>query len=327
MATELNAESTHEDIQEYVDKIVSDVAVDRAGEDDTDSQKVASDSDKPTGDMTAETDSGSDDTAEGESTEGEKTGSDDQSNWLDDDLKAEVAAYGIDEKELADFTSREELERALRFFDRSAMEAGRKALAEGEDENAGNARDEQGRFKKQDVDEEEPEGKDGQYEIGLDKDVYDEDVVNEFTRMRDHYDSRLEALESRLYEADARAEEQLFDSIVDALGHTDLFGKAGKESAKQLQHRQDLHIAVKAQQIGLQSLGRPTDLDESLVGRVTRMVFAEDLGKKDLISKTRKISKQADKRQGGSATRATDPPETVREEMRRLYKELDSGTP
>jgi hypothetical protein len=52
------------------------------------------------------------------------------------------------------------------------------------------------------------------------------------------------------------------------------------------------------------------------------MVFAEDLGKKDLKNRTRKISRQSNGRQGGGATRPQDPREDPRDEADRLYKEL-----
>ncbi len=317
MATaELTSESTHEDITNFVDQIVEDRKGEQA-EEKGDSQRIAEERDKPVGDTSAETDSGSEDTAD----KGEEAGA--QGEWLDDDLKAEIAAYGVDEKELADFTSREEVERALRFFDRSALEAGRKAMAEG-DKDSGKARDEQGRFVKNEPETEAKEGKPG-YEITLNKDIYDEELVGEFTRMRDHYESRVAALEARFAEAESKGEEQRFDGLVDSLSHADLFGKSGKENAKELQRRQDLFVAVKAQQIGLQQLGRGVDLDESLVNRVARMVFAEELGKKDLKARTRKVSKQSDSRMGGSATKAHDSVEPLRDEFRRLYKELEAA--
>lgn len=328
MATELKDDATHEEIQEYVDQVVKNVEEDRKGDSEpekTDSKKVAEDNDKPVGDMTAETDSGSEDTAP----EGEETGEvESQEDWLDDDLKAEVAAYGIDEKELADFTNREELERALRFFDRSALEAGRKAMAE-EDEpkEDKSVRDDKGRF----TPKEEPKPE-GQYEVKLSADEYDENLIGEFLGLRDHYESRIAELESRFEEAEqffadsaARAEEEQFDSIVDSLGHADLFGKSGKEKPKELERRESLYIEVKARMIGLKSFGIETDLNSALVNRVARSVFAEELGKKDLKAQTRKISKQSDKRMGGGATKPNEPPETLREEMRRLYKELDNA--
>ena len=303
---ELTDQSTHEDIQAAVDEII---------DSRSDAEKLAADRDKPTGDMTAEEDSGSQETAPEE----EKTGDSEDRDWLDDNLKAEVSAYGIDEKDLADFTSREEVDRALRFFDRRALEAGRKAMAEGDEKTKTRTRGEDGRYQK----EEEPEPK--EYEISLDKNIYDEGLVAELTRMRDHYEARVAAIEGRFAEADARAEEQRFDSLVDTLGHADLFGKSGKESPKELQRRQDLFVAVKAQQIGLAQLGRPVDLDESLLNRVARMVFADELAKKDLKNRTRKLSKQSDSRMGGSATKTPGPPEPLRDEMRRLYKQLEEA--
>jgi len=316
MATELSESSTHEDITAAVDAIIEDR---KSTEEKGDAQKIAEERDKPTGDMTAEPDSGEPDSSEDTAPEGEDTGEDQGAEWLDDDLKAEITAYGIDEKSLADFTSREEVERAMRLFDKTALEAGRKAMAEGEDTKG---RDEKGRFQKKEEPESLPEGT---YEIKLDKDIYDDGLVDELTRMRDHYESRLGALETRLAEQDAKADEQLFDSIVDSLGHGDLFGTTGKENSKQLQRRQDLHVAVKAQQIGLKVMGREVDLDQSLVNRVVRMVFAEDISKKDLKARTRKISQQSSHRLGGGATRPQDPAETLRDEMRRRYKELENA--
>lgn len=329
MATDLKDDATHEDIEKYVDEVVKNVGADRAGEEKTDAQKIASDADKPIGDMTAETHAGSDKTAdEGEGDDASELEGQEQ-KWLDDKLKAEVAAYGISEKELAEFTSREEVDRALRLFDRTALEAGRKALADSEDES-GKVRDKKGRFVKTEAKEEakeeatEIQATDGRYEIGLSKEEFDDRLIGELTRMRDHYESRLESLESRFIESDFRAEEKRFDAAVDGLSMPKLFGKTGSESADELQRRKDLMVQVKAQQIGLRQLtGRDVELD-ALVARVAPMVFSEEFDKQKLKSRTRKISQQSNGRQGGGATRPTDPPETVRDEMRRLYKELES---
>lgn len=326
---ELTDQSTTEEVNSYAEEVVKEVEAERAGtekpKDDAQiSSEHADNEHKPppkgAKETPAEKKSGSD-SAE-EKSKGE-SGDEESASWMDEDLKAEVAAYGIEESELADFTSREELERAMRLFDKSALAAGRKALAEEE-----SGRNSKGQFVKKAEPKAEPkaeeksEGTDGKYEIKLDKAVYDEELVNELTRMRDHYESRLEAVESRFHEADAKAEEQRFDTLVDSLDHPDLFGKTDKEDAKQLQRRQDLMIAVKAHRIGMEQLGRPAELNQSLVGRVARMVFAEDLGKKDLKTRTRKISKQSNGRQGGGATRPSDPRVDPRDEADRYYKEL-----
>lgn len=329
MAAEFNdltEQSTKEEVSAYAEQVVKEVEAERAGEPDKlkgDAQIASEHAGKPSVDKTspAAPNSGSDDTAEVED-QSEDSGKE-AASWLDDDLKAAATAYGINESDLADFASREEFERALRIFDKTALEAGRKALAAEGEGDKGRERNEKGQYVKKDEPVPEPPKQDGRYEVTLDTDVYDDEIVAEFNRLRDHYESRVAALEARFAEADALAEEQRFDGYVDALGHADLFGKTGSESPEELQRRQDLLVAVKAQQIGLQQLGRPTDLNEFLVNRVARMVFADELGKKDLKQRTRKISRQSNGRQGGGATRPSDPPENPRDHFDRLYRELE----
>jgi hypothetical protein len=118
---------------------------------------------------------------------------------------------------------------------------------------------------------------------------------------------------------------QKFDGIVDTLGHADLFGKTGKENSKQLKRRQDLLDEVRTMMAGRKTLGRQAEMNDSLVNRVARGLFAEDIGKKELKAKTRKVSKQANSRQGGGATRASEAQEPLKDEMRRLYAEMDNS--
>ena len=246
---ELTAESTKEEISAYTEQVVKEVEEERAGEQKSDAQIVSEQAGKPAHDETpAETDSGSDTALEGDDTakvedQGEDSGDEETPNdWLDDDLKAEVSAFGIDESEIADFASRDELERALRLSDKIALEVGRKALAESDE---GKSRDEKGQFaKKEEPKADPPETREGQYEITLDnEELWDEDIAKGTKELasglRDHFDSRLAALEERLHtsesrfaESDAIAEERHFDNLVDSLGHADLFGKTDKETDK-----------------------------------------------------------------------------------------------
>ncbi len=325
--SEVTQETSPEEIAAYAEQVANEVASERQGEPEkksdaqiTNEQAGIEQPGSKTPDTHAEDNSGSD-TAQG----GEDTGDTTEGpEWLTDDVKAEAAAYGIEESELADFASREELDRALRLFDKTALEAGRKAMAESE---ATPARDEKGKFvKKEEPKADQPKEetpKDGRYQVSLSPDLYDEEIIGEFTRMRDHYESRLEALESHFAEASASAEEQRFDSLVDALGHADLFGTTGKESEKELERRRDLNVAVKAQMIGLAKLGRPTEMTQQLLNRVANMAFGDELGKKRLKQQTRKISKQSDGRQGGSPTKPLPPSDNPRDEFDRLYKELE----
>ena len=340
---DITEQSSKEEISAYAEQIAKEVEEERAGEQKSDAQIASEHAGKPANEKTpAEIDSGSapegEDTAEVED-QGEETGDSEgqAKEWLDDDLKTEVAAYGIDEKELADFTSRDELERALRFFDRSALEVGRKALAEGdESKDTKSARDEKGRFAKAEA-ESEPEKKatEGQYEVKLPRrEEYDddlkEDLVEEFTALRDHYDPRLAAMEARVAEAEARfseaetiAKERHFDNLVDSLGHADLFGKTDKETAKEKQRREDLFVEVETYLRGREALGRPAELNDAIVGRIARSLFASEIGRKELKQRTRKITRQSNGRQGGGTTRPQDPREDPREEADRLYREME----
>jgi hypothetical protein len=337
--TDLTEDSTTEEVQEYVDQVVKEVKTDRAGEEKSDAQitsEHASTQQPDHKEKTAETDSGSE-TAE---SQGEDTGNDSEGQeWLTDELKAEAAAHGIDESEISDFASREEVERALRLFDKGTMDAGRKALAEQEGESdKGTTRNEKGQFEKNETPKADDKPVDtreqveGQYEIQLDRDLYDEEIVDELTGLRDHYESRMQALESRLNaseerstEAEEISEERHFDNLVDSLGHADLFGKTGHETEKEKGRRNDLFVEVDIYLAGARVLGRPTELTEELMTRTSRSLFSEEIGKKELKNRTRKISRQSNGRQGGGATRPQDPRDDPRDAADRLYKEMDGA--
>ncbi len=252
-------------------------------------------------------------------------------SWLDDELKGEAAAHGIGEEELADFTSREEVDRAFRLFDKSALEAGRKAEAEGAAKETG--RDDKGRFVAKAPETEtkpdaataasEPEKKPGnRYEVKLDKDEYDDKIVDELQNQSDFYTSQIDELNSRLQEMEIQAKEQRFDGLVDKLGHPDLFGETGKETKEEHQRRHDLLVDVEAYVRGRELLGRPVEMSEELVRRVARMVFANEIGKKELKSRTAQIQRQSNGRQGGGVTRPTDVPESGRDWAARRAREL-----
>jgi hypothetical protein len=313
---DLSDNTTPEEIQEYVDSVVKDI---EESHDDKPGEKQGEEG-KTLGEVFAEEDGRP---AEPKQSGGDKPAEDGVQDWITDDLKAEVAAYGIGDDDLADFGSREELDRALRLFDRTALEAGRKA-AEGD---GGQDRDEQGRYTKKAPEsegKEEGKAKDGQYVPKLDKDVWDDDLIGELSHLHGSLSDRIAELETMLHAINAQAEEKQFDGIIDSLGHADLFGKTGKESSAELKRRKDLLSEVDIFIAGSEALGRPVELSRSLVERVARMTFADDFTKKEIKARTRKISEQSKRRQGGSAAKGSpEPQESLLDEMRRLYDELD----
>ena len=78
-------------------------------------------------------------------------------------------------------------------------------------------------------------------------------------------------------QVNANEEERQFDSYVDSLGHSDLFGKTGSESQQELDRRRDLHVAARAQLIGLERLGRPAELNSKLIDRVANMASVDQV--------------------------------------------------
>jgi hypothetical protein len=317
MGEELNEQSTKEEVSAYVAQVAKEVEADREGQKD-DVRLVVEHADNEHKETPAAT--GGDTARKGDDAAQAGTGKQAES-WMDDDLKAEIAAYGIGEDEIADFASREELDRALRLFDKSALEAGRKSLAESD--AGGRTRNEKGQFAKQPEPKAEPEDQEGRYKVGLDTEVYGQEIVDEFTRMRDHYESRLEALEAHFASTEVTARERRFDQLVDALGHPDLFGKTDNETAKEKQRREDLLVEVETYLLGRASLGRPAEMNDVIVSRLARSLFADELGKKEWKSKTQKIARQSNGRMGGGATRPQDPREDPRDEFDRLYRQLE----
>lgn len=328
MSKDLSEQMTSEEIAAYADTVVKQVQAERSGDKKSDAGIVASTS-RPTAPakdqqveddphvVDSDSDSASDGEVSGDSSSDADSGG--APEWLTDDVKAEVAAYGLSDEDLLEFQSREELDRALRIIDKKAMKAGRETVAE----EGGKPRDETGKFVKKEDPKPEDDVQPSGYKVELSPDLYDEEIISEFSRMKDYYESRLQDIEKRFVEVASAAEEQTFDRIVDSLGHSDLFGKTGKESKEELERRRELNVAVKAQVIGLQKLGHDAELNEHLVARVANMVFADELGKKRLKQQTNKIMKQHNLRQGGTSVRPMPPSEDPREEADRLYRELE----
>lgn len=308
---ELTEESTTEDIAAAVDQIASEVEEEQKGEQKPDAQITSehSDNEKKTPESEKRTVSSLDDSEEDEDS-GEP-----EPDWREK-AHAEASAYGISEEDVADFQSREEWERAVKLFDRQ-MDAEREKLKSGEEDKGG--KDSKVAEPPKEV---ATEAKPGSYSVKLDPDVYDDELVAEFNSMREHYESRIEALESRFADADAQAAEERFDRSVDSLEFSQLFGKSGEESSDELERRQNLYDHVLVEMQVMERLGRKINQD-ALVERVARSLFPEEYEKRIIKNHTRKISRQSNSRQGGGVTRPTDPPEDPRDAADKLYREME----
>ncbi len=101
----------------------------------------------------------------------------------------------------------------------------------------------------------------------------------------------------------AKAVEVQFDAIVDRLGHSDLFGKSGEETPKQLQARQKLFEEHEIYMDGLAVHGRAAQMDQTSVERVSRMVFADHISKQEKRNHTRRLQRQSNMRTDVGAER------------------------
>jgi hypothetical protein len=312
----LNENSTPEEIKAYADQIAAEVKSEQTGEEPTVQEKSDSEivSDHANNDKPEESLLDADDLMEDVIDKFDNEENQEGPSWLTEELRSELADYGFDESEINDFKTREELDRALRLVDKKALEIGQKTLAEEEKPQ----RNEKGQFQKNPKSE-------SSYKVSLDPDLYDEELVSEFEKMKDFYEERIGSLEAKFSDIFEKAEEQEFDTLVDSLKMPELFGVTGKENEEELDRRRSLNVAMKAQMIGLEQLGRTVDMSSQLVSRVARMVFADEISKQELKDRTRKISKKSDLRQGGGATRTQAPSESTREYAERLYREMERG--
>ena len=293
------------------------------------SNKTSDAADKTDKAAPSKTPAGDDDSADDDSAadkgDDDQHQQDDEQEWLDDDLKAQVSTLGISDEQLAEFGSREELERAMRLLDIGAMNAGRHATGKKGDPKPKDDEQVQRSVSKP---QEQPRD-DAIDKVQLNPEIYDEEVLKDFSRVFEHYESRLRATNDRIaqiieseQQRTARAEEERFDSIVDTLGHADLFGEAGKETKEQLANRHKLFDEHRVYLAGLKALGREGKTDKSFVTRVLNMTFAEHLSKQQRKQLTQKITRQSNMRMGGGVSKPTDPPEDIYTKTERLYEEL-----
>lgn len=242
-----------------------------------------------------------------------------------EDLRDLVESLGLSEQDLAEFTSREEFDRHVRFVDKTIMREGKRALSPGDEqaeilaaqeeaarrqqlaERAKSQPRERGRFVK-------AEDEADVYKPQISPDEIDESIVEEFQRLGEHATRRIQALEEELAEMRAeRAEErnrrfvESFDSIVDGLGHADIFGnsKSLQRDTDEFKARAKLWDAAGVLIAGLDRLGKPAGMSAALVRRALNQEFADELSKKERKQLTDKIRTQASQKLGGSPQRTS----------------------
>jgi hypothetical protein len=269
--------------------------------------------------------SAGDDSAAPDKGDDDKTSTNAADAWrADDEVKALVSAYGITDDELAQFSNRDELDRAMTFLDRAALKAGHATAEETTPKETPNKevakpRTPDGKFAPSPKDEGETQDS----EFFISETDYDEGVAKPFNSFIKHATARIAALEETIAASAATLEQERFDSRVDSLDHPELFGVTGKETDEQLKNRKTLFMEEEAYLLGLGKQGRKVSKSQSMTQRVARMVFSEHLTKQEIKQRTTRLSKQSNMRMGGSSTTPVERSPSVMDKMQAYYDELE----
>ena len=267
------------------------------------------------------------------SPEGEATGaSDEQASGDDDDwisaqdVQELIESFGYTAEDLEQFGTREALDQHVKLMDRQFMDAGKSGEqeagtedeSEGEgDKDVGKPRDKSGRFVKPD----DTKTDEGDFEVKLDPEEYEEDLISEIKRSHDTLlaklqesearvqsmlDERLATQEARHAEANKAAFVQQFDQIVDQLDDLgDVFGKAERLTDDTFKSRSRLWDATTMLLDGMAKHGKKADLSAGLIRRALNMEFSDELKKNQQRSFNSRVQKQAGRKLGNSSNKAS----------------------
>lgn len=275
--------------------------------------------------------------------------SDDEQEDSDDwttaaDLAELVESLGLSEEDLAEFGSREELDRHVKLLDKQLIRAGKEALAKpGEEQEAAlraqaeaerraeaSERAKQqprkdGRFAKTEEAEEPDES------LTLDEDYFDERLVavhKQTVSRLQQLEARLRVFEQRDTEAQQREIVRTFDRIVDTLGHDDIFGKSAElaPGTDAWKNRSGLYETTTELIAGAIANGKRVGMVESIVRRALNQRFADQLSKKQRQDFASKVRKQASRTLGASQRNRPgkyDGPLEKDPELLELYRQLE----
>ena len=276
----------------------------------TETTTTTESTDTPSGDVTPAGDDSAaaqqaagDDRATETPTETTTSTSDGGQDWLDADLKGLATAYGVPEAMLPTFNSRQELERTLTILEAQAAATGTTPSAETQAAPPVE--------KKPVVPVSEATTKVEGLEKYLMPSDFDDGVVNPHNAFVKDATARIAQLEGAIAQLttveNRRANGQRikdFDAAIDAVGHPELFGVAGKRSAEEVARCDKVwkhHFAVLA---GLVQRGQTGRTDKAFVERAVLAQFGPEIIKSAKQQVIDKLKKQSGKRMGGPANKS-----------------------
>lgn len=169
----------------------------------------------------------------------------------------------------------------------------------------------------------------GAYEIKLDPEVYDEELVGELRALNEHYQGQVNELRAlivpvveRAQAAERQAYYQEFDRMLDGVGARELFGKGpGREMTEgspELQARRELLDEIETIRAGRTSRGQKPMSEQEVFKRALRAVHGEAMEKirgKGLQQRLGERKKQIMARPSQRMAGAETPPEEKAKEF------------
>mgnify|MGYP001329823755 FL=1 len=226
--------------------------------------------------------------------------------WLDDDTRDFAATMGLTDDELAEFGSREELDRAMRIIDRKAYEAGK---APPPSPTKPIEKQPVQQEKQPVVVEGDPFADLSLYKLG---EQFDEDAAKPINRFVDLAATAFRDLQNRLTQFEQRDQQRAADDLrrqavasLHSLGNTEFFGKPGekptKEQVANIEKAIDAHF-VHAR--GLLATGRQAAPTPAFLKAAVHLAFGDQLSKQQQRQLTEKLRKQSYKITGGGSGKA-----------------------
>lgn len=251
-------------------------------------------------------------------------------SWIDDDVRGMAATLGIPVEKLSGFSTREEFDRALSLVDAAVMRRVQSSQA-GADQQQQLTQQAQQESVQRHVEDPnrrpdgtflpadqrgQDSGQASSVDLGLDPELYEDIFVKDMNRIHGSLASRIDQLESFIgqlqHAENARFQQsyaERFDSIVDSLGHPELFGESGKETPDQFENRKKLFADTSAYIDGLsRSQGRRIRLEKAIVDRAKHISFADHLSSQARQKILTQLRDQSADRMGGSAQSGQEVP-------------------
>lgn len=157
------------------------------------------------------------------------------------------------------------------------------------------------------------------FEIDLNENFFDPDVVNQFKTMKSHYDAQIAELRNQLQSMNKDSESSKAFSMFDELDKPSIFGVgAVKPSSKEGRNRQKVIDEMDALKAGYAAKNRSIPADDQLLPKAINLVFGEQLAETVRQDFSDKVESRHNSRIARPNTRVSKPNNKVAEATRNV---------